>query len=96
MEMNRFPDGFKELVRSSTDLVRLISETVVITYNGRIFQGSCPFCDDHDASFSVDSRRQTYRCSSCQVHGDCFSFVMKQKAIGYAEALEMLAKRAGL
>ena len=89
-------DEFKELVRSRTDIVRLIGETVTLHPNGRVFKGLCPFHDDHNPSFTVNPERQTYKCWSCQEGGDCFSFVMKNDALNFRETLEMLARRAGL
>lgn len=93
---NASSDDFKERVRSQTDIVRLIGETVALQPKGHKFQGLCPFHDDHNPSFTVDPERQTYTCWSCNERGDCFSFVTKQDGIGFREALEMLAKRAGL
>lgn len=89
-------ESFKELVRNRTDIVRLIDETVKLQPNGRVFKGLCPFHDDHNPSFTVNPERQTYICWSCRESGDCFSFIMKHDSIGFAEALEFLAKRAGL
>jgi DNA primase len=89
-------DDFKELVRSRTDIVHLIGETVALHPNGRVFKGLCPFHDDHNPSFTVNPERQTYKCWSCQEGGDCFSFVMKHDSLNFRETLEMLAKRAGL
>lgn len=93
---NASSDDFKELVRSRTDIVRLIGETVALHPNGRVFKGLCPFHDDHNPSFTVNPERQTYKCWSCGEGGDCFSFVMKQDAVNFPETLELLAKRAGL
>jgi DNA primase len=93
---NASSDDFKELVRSRTDIVRLIGETVALQPKGHNFQGLCPFHDDHNPSFTVNPEKQTYKCWSCQEYGDCFSFVGKQDGIGFRETLEMLAKRAGL
>lgn len=89
-------EQFKELVRARTDIVRLIGETVTLFAKGRDFKGLCPFHDDHNPSFIVNPERQSYKCWSCGEGGDCFSFVMKHDAIGFPEALEFLAKRAGL
>ena len=89
-------EDFKELVRSRTDIVRLISETVTLFAKGRDFKGLCPFHDDHNPSFTVNPEKQTYRCWSCQKGGDCFSFVMENDKLNFRETLEMLARRAGL
>ena len=88
----------KELVRSRTDIVALIGESLTLRpeRGGRLFKGLCPFHDDHNPSFQVNPERQTYRCWVCNEGGDCFSFVMKYENIGFREALVMLARRAGV
>jgi len=89
---------FKELVRSRTDLVRLIGESVALTprSGGRDYVGLCPFHDDHNPSFHVYPERQTYRCWACNEGGDCFSWVMRTENVGFPEALRILAERANL
>lgn len=89
-------EDFKEQVRLSTDIVRLIDETTKLIPNGRTFKGLCPFHDDHNPSFTVSPERQYYRCWSCGKSGDCFSFVMDSDTVSFPEALEYLARRAGL
>ena len=91
-------DDFKELVRSHTDLPSLIGEKVALTpmRGGREYKGLCPFHDDRNPSFTVSPERGTYRCWACQEGGDCFSFVMKTEKLDFREALEFLARRAGL
>lgn len=89
---------FKELVRSRTDIVQLIGETVALQpqQGGRVYKGLCPFHDDHNPSFTVNPERQSYKCWVCSEGGDCFSFVMKHDAINFREALEFLTRRAHL
>lgn len=93
-----FADDFKELVRSRTDIVSLIGESVALQSQrgGREFVGLCPFHDDHNPSMRVYPDRQSYRCWSCNEGGDCFSFVMKREHITFPETLEMLAKKANI
>ena len=40
--------------------------------------------------------RQSFRCWSCTTGGDCFSWVQEFDKVEFREALEILAKRAGL
>lgn len=91
-------DEFKELVRSRTDIVSLIGESVTLLSQrgGREFVCLCPFHDDHNPSMRVYPDRQSYRCWVCNEGGDCFSFVMKRERVGFREALEMLAQRVNL
>ncbi len=93
-----FGDDFKELVRSSTNLVDLVSETVSLKpiHGGRDFIGLCPFHDDKNPSFHVYPDRQTYRCWVCDQGGDCFRWVMEMEKLPFPEAMESLARRARL
>jgi DNA primase len=89
-----FPTDFKELVRSRTDLVELVGETVTLQPKGREFVGLCPFHDDSNPSLTVSPERQSYKCWSCGEGGDCFSFVMKTQAFEFPVAVRFLAERA--
>jgi DNA primase len=91
------PD-FKELVRARTDIAQLVGERVALQSRrgGREFVGLCPFHDDHNPSLRVDPDRQSFKCWVCDVGGDCFAFVEKTENVGFYEALELLATRAGL
>lgn len=91
-------DDFRELVRSRTDLVALIGESVALkpVRGGREHVGLCPFHDDSNPSLTVSPERQRYKCWSCGAGGDCFSFVMEREGLDFRMALEQLAERAGL
>lgn len=91
-------NDFKELVRSRTDLVALVGESVALTPSrgGAEFKCLCPFHDDHSPSLVVYPDRQTFRCWACSTGGDCFTWVMEFDKVEFREALETLAKRAGL
>ena len=93
-----FGEDFKELVRSSTNIVDLVSEVVALKplHGGRDFVGLCPFHDDKNPSFHVYPDRQSYRCWVCDAGGDCFRWVMEIERIPFPEALESLARRGRL
>lgn len=92
------PQEFREEVRSHSDIVGLISESVALQprSGGREYVGLCPFHDDNNPSMRVYPERQTYRCWSCSNGGDCFTFVMEREKVTFPEALEILARRANL
>jgi DNA primase len=92
------PSDIKELVRSRTDLIALVGESVALhsQRGGRMFKALCPFHDDHNPSMEVNPERQTYRCWVCNKGGDCFSWVMEYEGVGFREALVSLANRAGV
>lgn len=91
-------DQFKELVRTRTDIVSLIGESVGLQAQrgGREFVGLCPFHDDHRPSMRVNPERQSFKCWACGTGGDCFTFVMERDRLTFPEALELLASRLGL
>ncbi len=89
-------DAFKERIREATDIVDLVQQYRPLTRSGRKYLALCPFHDDSRPSLNVDPEHQTYKCWVCQEGGDVFSFIMKMENLGFREALEMLAERAGI
>lgn len=89
-------DDVKERLRQSIDICDLIGEQIDLTRQGRGFVGLCPWHDDSRPSLQVNPERQTWKCWVCDIGGDVFSFVMQREGIGFREALEMLAERAGV
>ena len=50
----------------------------------------CPFHDDHHASLSFCTRRNTFRCFACGAHGGTIDLVMKRQNMGFKEACQWL------
>ena len=50
----------------------------------------CPFHDDHHASLSFCTRRNTFRCFACGAHGGTIDLVMKRQNMGFREACQWL------
>lgn len=89
-------DDFKERVRQATDLVDLASTYLTLRRQGRGYVALCPWHDDTRPSLQISPERQSWKCWVCDIGGDVFSFVEQKEGIGFREALEMLAQRAGL
>lgn len=87
---------FKERVRAATDIVELIGQYVKLRRVGSNWQGLCPFHHENSPSFNVNQERQNFYCFGCAKGGDVFSFVMEQEGLAFREALEHLARRAGI
>ncbi|MEX0727717.1 MAG: CHC2 zinc finger domain-containing protein, partial [Planctomycetaceae bacterium] len=89
---------FKELLRSRTDLVALVSESLALVpqSGGSVFKGLCPWHEDRSPSLCVYPDRQSWRCWVCNDGGDCFSWVMKREGLNFPEAMEILAQRVHL
>ena len=83
-------------IKEANDIVEVIGGYLALRQAGAIWKGLCPFHDDHHPSFTVDPRKQNYRCWVCQEYGDVISFIQKSDHVTFVEALELLAKRAGI
>ncbi len=88
--------GDIDRVRESTDLVELISEVTKVKRSGRSFMAVCPFHEEKTPSMSVDRGRGLYHCFGCGKGGDVFSFVQETQGVEFVDALELLARRAGI
>ena len=83
-------------IKAANDIVDVIGGYIALRPVGQVFMGLCPFHDDHHPSFRVDARWQNYKCWACGKYGDVLSFVQEQERISFREALELLARRAGI
>ena len=59
-------------------------------------KGLCPFHDERTPSFHVRPQIGRWHCFGCNEGGDVISFVQKTDGLGFAEAVEYLAQRAGV
>lgn len=85
-----------EEIRSRLNILEIVSEYVTIKRGGKSYKGLCPFHAEKTPSFNVSEEFQTWHCFGCGEHGDIFAFIMKVENLTFAEALERLAKRAGV
>ncbi len=83
-------------VKEANDIVAVVGAYVALHPNGATYKGLCPFHDDHRPSFIVDPRWQNYKCWACGESGDVITFVQQHEHVGFREALEILARRAGI
>jgi DNA primase len=88
--------ALKQQVKEANDIVDVVGSYIALRQAGAIFKGVCPFHDDHRPSFDVDPRRQRFRCWACDKKGDVINFVQEFEHVGFLEALELLARRAGI
>ena len=83
-------------VREKIDIVALISEYIPLKKAGRNFKAPCPFHNEKTPSFVVSPERQIWHCFGCGKGGDCFTFLMEYENLEFAEALRILAQKAGV
>ena len=94
--MVRFSEELIEEIRSSNDIVDVISQYVILKRSGRNFFGLCPFHKEKSPSFSVSPDKQIFHCFGCGVGGNVIHFVSKIENLNFPETLELLANRANI
>ncbi len=94
--MGRISDEDIATVRDATDVVSLISESVVLKRKGRLFWGNCPFHSEKTPSFKVDQTTGLWHCFGCGAGGDVFGFVIRRDTLEFPEAVRFLAERANI
>ena len=87
---------FKEHLKSSVDIVRVIGEYVRLRKQGARWVGLCPFHNEKTPSFSVSADHQFFKCFGCDKKGDVFSFIQEIEAVSFFEAMQLLAERNGI
>ncbi len=85
-----------EEIRSRLDIVDVIGSYVKLTRSGRNYKGLSPFKQERTPSFFVFPDTQTFKDFSSGEQGDVFTFVMKIEGWTFREALQELARRAGV
>lgn len=85
-----------ERVREATDIVELIGSRIQLRKAGRNFKALCPFHQEKTPSFYVFPETQSFYCFGCGASGDALTFLMRLEQLGFREALEQLAERAGI
>lgn len=83
-------------LRATIDIVELIGEYVQLKQVGQRYRGLCPFHTEKTGSFYVNAVDGLYHCFGCQASGDAITFVRDQEHLGFVEAVERLASRAGI
>lgn len=95
-EKHSFSPEFLEKLKAKNDLVSVVSKYVRLEKKGKNYWGCCPFHHEKTPSFAINEYEQFYHCFGCGESGDVISFLMKYENLSYPEAIETLAKNAGM
>lgn len=94
--MALFPQSFIDDLKLQANIVQVIQEYVSLKRVGRTYKGLCPFHGEKTPSFHVDPEKGFFHCFGCNVGGDVFKFLELHEKVGFAEAVKMLAQKAGM
>jgi len=89
-------DNSVEEIKKKLDIVQVINRYVPLKKRGRTHMACCPFHGEKTPSFTVSSELQIFKCFGCGKAGDVFTFVQEYEKVDFKEALEILAKVAGV
>ena len=92
----RIPQQFIDELMARVDIVELIDSRVPLKKAGREFTACCPFHSEKTPSFTVSPTKQFYHCFGCGAHGTALGFLMDYEHMDFVEAVEELARQAGM
>jgi DNA primase len=95
------PNGFLDEIRTRVTLSTVVGRKV--TWDLRKsnqargdWWAPCPFHQEKSASFHVDDRKGFYYCFGCHAKGDVITFLKESENLPFMEAVERLAREAGM
>jgi DNA primase len=90
------PQSFIDDLLNRTDIVDVVSSRIQLKKAGKNYTACCPFHKEKTPSFSVSPDKQFYYCFGCGAGGNALGFVMDHDQLDFPQAIEDLAKRAGM
>jgi DNA primase len=90
------PPEFVEELRNRLSISQVVGRRVRLNKRGREHTGLCPFHNEKTPSFTVSDDKGFFHCFGCGAHGDVVGFVMRSEGLPFPEAVERLAREAGL
>ncbi len=95
------PPGFLDELRSRVSLAAVAGRKLV--WDARKsnpakgdYWAPCPFHQEKTPSFHLDDRKGFYYCFGCHAKGDALTFVRETENVSFMEAVEILAREAGM
>jgi len=92
----QIPQSFIEDLQDRLPIAEVISTRVKLKKTGSSYKACCPFHNENTPSFHVNPQKNFYHCFGCGVSGDAISFLREHDNLSFVEAVEELAKIAGV
>src|SRR5271169_1689050 len=90
------PNEFVQTLLSRVDIVEVVDRQVPLKKAGANFSACCPFHSEKTPSFTVSPSKQFYHCFGCGAHGTAIGFLIEFSGKSFPDAVEELARDAGL
>ncbi|MCQ4237930.1 DNA primase [Stutzerimonas stutzeri] len=90
------PQSFIDDLLNRSDIVDVVGSRIQLKKAGKNYSALCPFHKEKSPSFSVSPDKQFYYCFGCGAGGNALGFVMDHDQLDFPQAVEELAKRAGM
>src|SRR5258706_6082433 len=90
------PNDFIQTLLTRVDIVEVVDRYVPLKKAGANYVACCPFHSEKTPSFSVSPTKQFYHCFGCGAHGTAIGFLMEHAGRAFPDAVEELARDAGL
>ncbi|MEO8303200.1 MAG: DNA primase [Betaproteobacteria bacterium] len=90
------PNDFIQTLLARVDIVDVIDQYVPLKKAGANYSACCPFHSEKSPSFTVSPTKQFYHCFGCGAHGTAIGFLMEYGGKPFPDAVEELARDAGL
>jgi DNA primase len=85
-----------EEVKARLNIEDVVGEYVELKRAGRNFKGLSPFANEKSPSFMVSPEKGIWHDFSSGKGGTMFTFVMEMEGLTFPQALELLARKAGI
>ncbi|MBK8187163.1 MAG: DNA primase [Cellvibrio sp.] len=90
------PQDFIDDLLDRVDIVDVVDGRVKLKRSGKNYSACCPFHEEKTPSFTVSPDKQFFYCFGCGASGNAVGFVMDYERLTFPEAVEALARSAGL
>lgn len=92
----RIPQYFIDDLLARINITDVVETRVKLRKSGKNYSGLCPFHQENSPSFTVSPDKQFYYCFGCGAGGNALGFLMDFEKISFPEAIEGLARLAGV
>ncbi|WP_052710518.1 DNA primase [Azospirillum thiophilum] len=90
------PTSFLDALRDLVPISDVVGPRVPLKRAGRELKACCPFHAENTPSFYVSDEKGFAHCFGCGVHTDIFGFLIRHDHLEFPEAVEVVARMAGL